>query len=291
MTATILLADDDEMIVEVLQRQLEREGFAVLPASDGEAALALARTHQPDLVLLDVMMPKLQGWEVCRELRRESAVPILMLTARGDELDRVLGLELGADDYIVKPFSFRELLARIRANLRRVQLSPPAAGAPDGLVQLGALQIDRRRHTVERHGEPVNLAQKEYDLLHCAAGGQRRGRRPQHAAGHGLGRGVVWRHAHAGCPHSLAARETGGRPQPTPPDPHGPRRGLPAGDAGRSTAPGCSMSTRHPSTRRRHRCRAAAAGPGSAVFRRASSLPTAPFLPRSWCSLRCGWDG
>ena len=165
MTATILLADDDEMIVEVLQRQLEREGFTVLPASDGEAALALARARQPDLVLLDVMMPKLQGWEVCRALRQESAVPILMLTARGDELDRVLGLELGADDYIVKPFSFRELLARIRANLRRVHLSSPAAGAPDGLVQLGAIQIDRRRHTVQRRGQAVNLAQREYDLL------------------------------------------------------------------------------------------------------------------------------
>src|SRR5512136_720255 len=121
--ARILLADDDEMIVDVLRYQLEAEGYTVIVAYDGEQALNLARSSDPDLVLLDVMMPKVQGWEVCRELRHTSVVPILMLTARGEELDRVLGLELGADDYIVKPFSFRELLARIRAHLRRVALS------------------------------------------------------------------------------------------------------------------------------------------------------------------------
>ena len=117
---TILVADDDEMIVDALRYQLEKEGYGVLVAHDGAQALALAQSRKPDLLLLDVMMPKMQGWEVCREIRRESTVPILMLTARGEEMDRVLGLELGADDYIVKPFAFRELLARIRANLRRV---------------------------------------------------------------------------------------------------------------------------------------------------------------------------
>ena len=127
----ILLADDDAMILDVLRYQLEKEGYQVLTAEDGQQALDLAQTGQPDLVLLDVMMPKLQGWEVCRELRRTSEVPILMLTARGEEMDRVLGLELGADDYIVKPFSFRELLARIHAALRRAAYSQQSVTAPE----------------------------------------------------------------------------------------------------------------------------------------------------------------
>jgi DNA-binding response OmpR family regulator len=164
--STILLADDDEMIVDILTHQLEREGYTVLPAGDGVTALTLARTASPDLVLLDVMMPKLQGWEVCREIRRTSAVPILMLTARGEEMDRVLGLELGADDYIVKPFGFRELLARIRANLRRALLQAvPAAEDAEGVVAIGELVIDRRRRVVTRGKEAVALSQREYDLL------------------------------------------------------------------------------------------------------------------------------
>lgn len=164
--STILLADDDEMIVDVLQHQLEREGFRVIATGNGAEALALARLQQPDLVLLDVMMPGMQGWEVCRELRRESDVPILMLTARGEEMDRVLGLELGADDYIVKPFSFRELLARVRANLRRMALvRTTSAAAPDTPETLGLLAVDRRRRQVMRDGVVVNLTQREYDLL------------------------------------------------------------------------------------------------------------------------------
>ena len=162
----ILLADDDELIVDVLRHQLEREGFRVLTTGNGAEALTLARSEYPDLVLLDVMMPGMQGWEVCRELRRENDVPILMLTARGEEMDRVLGLELGADDYIVKPFSFRELLARVRANLRRMELlrSAPTAIAERPDV-LGPLVIDQRRHQVTRNGEVVNLTQREYDLF------------------------------------------------------------------------------------------------------------------------------
>jgi DNA-binding response OmpR family regulator len=163
----ILLADDDAMILDVLRYQLEKEGYRVLTAEDGQQALDLAQTGQPDLVLLDVMMPKLQGWEVCRELRRTSEVPILMLTARGEEMDRVLGLELGADDYIVKPFSFRELLARIHAALRRAAYSQQPASAPDPEDRsiLGDLFVDRRRHTVARGGQPVALSPREYDLL------------------------------------------------------------------------------------------------------------------------------
>ncbi|RME60062.1 MAG: DNA-binding response regulator [Caldilineae bacterium] len=162
----ILLADDDEMIVDALRYQLEKEGYTVTAAYDGEEALHLARANEPDLILLDVMMPKKHGWEVCQEIRRESAVPILMLTARGEEMDRVLGLELGADDYIVKPFSFRELLARIHANLRRVSLSQQKpAPSEEEPVQIGPITIDKRRHMVSRRGETVTLPQREYDLL------------------------------------------------------------------------------------------------------------------------------
>lgn len=165
---TILIADDDEMITDVLSRQLQREGYAVVVAGDGAEALDLARSAEPDLVLLDVMMPKLQGWEVCRELRRTSDVPILMLTARGEEVDRVLGLELGADDYIVKPFSFRELLARVRAHLRRSQYAQarftPQEANRD-LVALGSVVIDRQRYVVMRGDAAVNLSQREFDLL------------------------------------------------------------------------------------------------------------------------------
>lgn len=162
----ILLADDDEMIVDALSYQLEREGYEVLKAYDGEQALALAREGDPDLILLDVMMPKKQGWEVCQEIRRESTVPILMITARGEEMDRVLGLELGADDYIVKPFSFRELLARVRANLRRVEfMARQDAQDNADVVTIGPITIDKRRYQVTRHGEPVHLSQREYNLL------------------------------------------------------------------------------------------------------------------------------
>lgn len=163
--ATILLADDDELIVDALSYQLRRAGYDVCVAYDGEQALALARTSHPDLILLDVMMPKLQGWEVCRELRKENTVPILMLTARGAELDRVLGLELGADDYIVKPFSFGELLARIHANLRRLAYDRQSPPQTNRVTRLGALVIDRQRRLITRHGEPVALSNREFELL------------------------------------------------------------------------------------------------------------------------------
>lgn len=161
---TILLADDDEMIVDALSYQLRREGYRVITAFDGAAALALVRSANPDLLLLDVMMPKMQGWEVCREVRRESTLPILMLTARGEELDRVLGLELGADDYVVKPFSFRELLARIHAQLRRAEFGRRAAN-DENVLHLADLAIDRLRHQVKRNGEIVALSPREFDLL------------------------------------------------------------------------------------------------------------------------------
>ncbi|CAN5694937.1 response regulator transcription factor [soil metagenome] len=164
---TILIADDEEMIVDALSYQLQKVGYRVLTAYDGEEAVRQTFDHTPDLILLDVMMPKMQGWEVCHAIRQKSTVPILMLTARGEEMSRIRGLEMGADDYIVKPFSFWELLARIHANLRRVaydrQHTPE--GASSDITTLGALSIDRKRHMVSQHDEVVALSQREYDLL------------------------------------------------------------------------------------------------------------------------------
>lgn len=161
----ILLVEDDPAIADPLRYQLERNGYRVVAAADGREALELARQAAPDLVLLDLMLPGLDGMDVCRELRRESNVPVLMMTARGEEADRVLGLELGADDYIVKPFSFRELLARIRANLRRVALDT----RPQGPLMLGAVSIDLARRVVSRAGQPVSLSFREFELLRALA--------------------------------------------------------------------------------------------------------------------------
>src|ERR671911_1307480 len=141
---TILLVDDEDSVQKLLAYPLERDGYTVIPAQDGEEALARFQNEQVDLVVLDVMLPRLDGLEVCRRLRAQSSVPIIMLTARGDELDKVLGLELGADDYITKPFSLRELLARIRAVGRRLAAGTPAV-EPDADVQVvGDLHLERR---------------------------------------------------------------------------------------------------------------------------------------------------
>lgn len=157
----ILLIEDDLMIQDALGYSLEREGFVVVPAVDGLEGLRLARDLGPDLVLLDLMLPGMGGLEVCREIRRHSTVPIVILSARGEESDRVIGLELGADDYVVKPFSTRELLARIRSNLRRVGFAaPPEAAARP-------LKIDLERREVLRHGQPVHLSFREFELLKC----------------------------------------------------------------------------------------------------------------------------
>jgi DNA-binding response OmpR family regulator len=157
---TILVAEDDPNIAALVARYLEREGFVPLLAADGEQALALAR-RGPALVVLDLMLPKLDGWEVCRALRRESDVPVVMLTAREDEVDRVAGLAMGADDYVVKPFSPRELVERIKAVLRRAR----SAGAPGAVRRCGALTLDPERHRVTVDGRPVALTPSEFTLL------------------------------------------------------------------------------------------------------------------------------
>jgi DNA-binding response OmpR family regulator len=164
MAQTILIVEDDEMIVESVRYGLEREGYQVLAAFDGQQGLEVARRSSPDLVLMDVMMPVMDGYQACRILRSESSIPIIMLTARGEELDRVLGLEMGADDYVVKPFGMRELVARIRAQLRRADMPSRASGAARS-VRIGSLTLDHDRHMVTKAGVPVELRPKEYDLL------------------------------------------------------------------------------------------------------------------------------
>jgi DNA-binding response OmpR family regulator len=158
---TILVVDDEKNIVELVRLYLGKEGYTVESAADGEDALAKAEALHPALIVLDLMLPKVDGWEVCRRLRARSPVPIIMLTARSDDVDKIVGLELGADDYLSKPFNPRELVARVRAVLRRAQQSP-ATGEP---LRMGRLVLDPPRREVTVDGEPVPLRAKEFDLL------------------------------------------------------------------------------------------------------------------------------
>jgi DNA-binding response OmpR family regulator len=168
-SSTILLVDDEDSVQKLLTYPLEREGFRVLQARDGEEALTKFRAEQVDLVVLDVMLPKLDGLEVCKRLRVESMVPIIMLTARDDELDKVLGLELGADDYITKPFSIREFRSRVRALLRRAAAPRPTALPDEEVISVDGLRIDVARRSVEVRQEPVQLTYVEFELLRTLA--------------------------------------------------------------------------------------------------------------------------
>ncbi len=157
----VLVVDDDPGIVKVVRAYLEQDGFDVLVAYDGKKAMQIARNDKPDLVVLDLMLPEMDGWDVCRALRKESDVPIIMLTARVEESDKLIGLELGADDYVTKPFSPRELVARVRTVLRRIQGAPPK---PERISR-GEITVDVSRHAVTVGGEPVDLTPTEFDLL------------------------------------------------------------------------------------------------------------------------------
>lgn len=168
----ILMVEDEQTVQEVARLYLEKEGFRVVSALDGEEALEKVRSVNPDLVVLDIMLPKKDGWAVCREIRRHLAVPIIMLSAKGEEYDRVLGLELGADDYITKPFSPRELVARVKAVLRRSHST--GAGGPDEMLRYPGLTIDTAAHLVEVDGETVALTPKEFELLAFLAARPRR---------------------------------------------------------------------------------------------------------------------
>lgn len=161
---TILLVEDELTLAEALRYNLEREGYSVLTAADGVHGLELARREQPDMLILDIMLPRLDGFSVCRILRQESDVPILMLTARQDEVDRIAGLELGADDYVAKPFSLGELLARVRAIMRRTDRQPAASRE---VLEAGALRVDTGSRRAWRAGAELTLSQKEFDLLTC----------------------------------------------------------------------------------------------------------------------------
>lgn len=167
----ILIVDDEPPIVDLLSYNLRRAGYQVVIARDGEEALACARCEQPDLIILDLMLPKLDGAEVFRILRRESEVPVIMLTALDGEVDRIVGLELGADDYVAKPFSVRELVARIRNVLRR---ATPFTGDAPPAVRVGGLVVDPARFEAHLNGTPLDLTTLEFQVLHAlVAGGGR----------------------------------------------------------------------------------------------------------------------
>jgi two-component system OmpR family response regulator len=167
-SSKILVVEDDQNLLDVLKYNLAKEGYDVLTAADGIEALDVARSNKPDLIVLDIMLPRMDGFEVCRILRREMTVPILMLTAKAEETDKVVGLELGADDYMTKPFSIREFLARIRAMLRRAEMMIAASSSQEtipSLIKVSELEIDLARHTVSRSGTLIDLSHKEFDLL------------------------------------------------------------------------------------------------------------------------------
>lgn len=165
MAAKVLVVEDDKNLLEAIRYNLSRESYQVVAALDGAEALEIARREKPELIILDLMLPRLSGLEVCRILRNEMTVPILMLTAKAEEVDRVVGLEIGADDYMTKPFSMRELLARVRAMLRRADMSRAKPDDEHESLQVGDLIIDIGRHQVLYRGSPLTLTAKEYDLL------------------------------------------------------------------------------------------------------------------------------
>ncbi|MCE2462989.1 MAG: response regulator transcription factor [Dehalococcoidia bacterium] len=161
---TILIVEDEENLLEALRYNLEHEGYRVVTATDGGKGLEAARETDPSLIILDIMLPTLDGFDICRLVRRTSDVPILMLTAKAEEVDKVVGLEIGADDYVVKPFSMRELLARVRAMLRRPRHSRGEASDTE-VIRAGSLELDQTSHAVRLKGQHLDLKPREFDLL------------------------------------------------------------------------------------------------------------------------------
>lgn len=169
--ASMLIADDNPQLLSILKTAAQKEGHQVFLAEDGQAALELFRAHSPQIVLLDVMMPKLDGFAVCRELRRESDVPVIMITARGEDFEKIMGLEIGADDYIVKPFSPGEVMARVKAVLRRIEKSERES---EQALALGGLRVNLADYSVTVDGAPVALTKREVDMLWTLAKGKSR---------------------------------------------------------------------------------------------------------------------
>jgi two-component system, OmpR family, response regulator len=164
MVEKVLVVEDDANLLETLKYNLKKESYAVVTAVDGEQAVEVARREKPDLILLDIMLPKLSGYEVCRILRKEMTAPVLMLTARAEETDKIVGLEIGADDYVTKPFSMRELIARVRAMLRRTRIMETSLPEAD-IIRIGDIQIDIARHRALLNDIVIELNPKEFDLL------------------------------------------------------------------------------------------------------------------------------
>ncbi|HZW98150.1 MAG: response regulator transcription factor [Clostridiaceae bacterium] len=169
MDLKILVVDDEANIVDILEENLSREGYTILKAYEGASALQIALDEQPDLILLDCMLPRMDGFEVCKRIRQKSSVPIIMLTAKSEEIDKVLGLELGADDYITKPFSVREVLARVRALFRRVQYSENEQLDSDQVLIFGDLEIDQAGYQVSYRENPIELTLREFELVRFLA--------------------------------------------------------------------------------------------------------------------------
>lgn len=165
MAGKILIVEDDRNLLDTLKYNLRKEGYEAVTATDGAEGLEIARREKPDLIILDIMLPKLSGFEVCRILRKEMIIPILMLTAKDEEVDKVVGLEIGADDYMTKPFSMRELLARLGAMLRRADMAALQFASERKTVKIGDLEIDFGRHQAFCRGSRLDLTPKEYDLL------------------------------------------------------------------------------------------------------------------------------
>jgi two-component system response regulator VicR len=162
----ILVVDDEKPIADILQFTLEKEGYEVICAYDGEEGIRYAQKEKPDLILLDIMLPKKDGMEVCKTIRQTSEVPIIMLTAKDSEIDKVLGLEFGADDYVTKPFGIRELLARVKVQLRRKKASEVSRQSDDkDIIEIGKLVINKKSYTVEKNGQPIDVTHREFQLL------------------------------------------------------------------------------------------------------------------------------
>ena len=161
----ILVVEDDRNLLDTLKYNFRKEGYNVVAAVDGAEALDVARREKPDIIILDIMLPKLSGFEVCRILRKETNIPILMLTAKTDEVDKIVGLEIGADDYMTKPFSMRELLARVGAMLRRSKMTGMEAGPEQAILQIGDIKVDIARHNASKGTTKLDLTPKEFDLL------------------------------------------------------------------------------------------------------------------------------
>jgi len=161
----VLIVEDDANLRETLKYNLRKDGYDVFTAGDGEQAIEVARREKPDLLILDIMLPKINGFEVCRILRKEMTMPILMLTAKADETDKIVGLEIGADDYMTKPFSMRELLARVRAMLRRTKMTEVSTAVEKASLKIGNLEVNIARHQASLSGTVLELSPKEFDLL------------------------------------------------------------------------------------------------------------------------------